>query len=80
MAFDTCWWREMWLAWRHGATLVPRRTSCAPARTSASEWSTRPTTTVSTVPTLASLARRGPGPRAAAHLRGKGVPWSSRSA
>ena len=56
VAFDaSC--EEMWLAWRHGACLVPgaRGRSCAAAWTSARGWSRSGITVVSTVPTLAAL-------------------------
>ena len=56
VAFDaSC--EEMWLAWRHGACLVPapRGRWCAAASTSGRGWSAQRITVVSTVPTLAAL-------------------------
>ncbi|WP_309135240.1 Pls/PosA family non-ribosomal peptide synthetase [Cellulomonas sp.] len=55
VAFDaSC--EEMWLAWRHGATLVPAPRSLVRAGTELGPWLVeRDITVVSTVPTLAGL-------------------------
>jgi non-ribosomal peptide synthetase-like protein len=55
VAFDaSC--EEMWLAWRHGATLVPAPRSLVRAGTELGPWLLeREITVVSTVPTLAGL-------------------------
>ena len=55
VAFDaSC--EEMWLAWRHGACLVPApRALVSGVPTWATGWSARRITVVSTVPTLAAL-------------------------
>ena len=76
VAFDaSC--EEMWLAWRHGACLVPgpARARAHRAWTSGRGWSAQGITVVSTVPTLAGLwpadcARPGAAP----HLRRRGLP------
>ncbi|GMA39063.1 amino acid adenylation protein [Mobilicoccus caccae] len=55
VAFDaSC--EEMWLAWRHGATLVPAPRSLVKSGVDLAPWlERRGITVVSTVPTLASL-------------------------
>ncbi|WP_243635613.1 Pls/PosA family non-ribosomal peptide synthetase [Kocuria tytonicola] len=55
VAFDaSC--EEMWLAWRHGATLVPAPRSIVRSGPDLGQWIVdRQITAVSTVPTLASL-------------------------
>ena len=56
VAFDaSC--EEMWLAWRHGACLVPGTPVAGPQRrwTSGPGWSRNAITVVSTVPTLVAL-------------------------
>ena len=80
VAFDaSC--EEMWLAWRHGACLVPApRSLVQAAPTSAPGWSSSGISVVSTVPTLAgAVARRAAARHPAADPRRRGVPGRARA-
>ena len=79
VAFDaSC--EEMWLAWRHGACLVPAPRSLVRSGEDLAPWLIRQSiTVVSTVPTLAAMwPSDSDRERAAAHLRRRGVPAGAR--
>ena len=79
VAFDaSC--EEMWLAWAHGACLVPAPRALVRTGMDLGPWLVaQRITVVSTVPTLARpVAARGAGRGAAADLRRRGLPARAR--